>query len=609
MATHNKPADQHIEGTGSAPENAEQKLEMMRAEKERNKPNSAIARFFSRMGDLPTWRFGKSYMRGRALNWGIGVIASTGFLMFGYDQGVMSALLTLDDFQLAIPLMTPLETSNPICWIGGDPANGRVEDQCTGDPNTQAAGVAIYQIGCFLGAVLILFYGESWGRRSSTFWGSWIMIIGTIFQAATYGYGPFVTGRVIGGIGNGMVTSTIPTWQSECARPEKRGILITLSGALISGGIMISYWVDYGFFWLEGSVRWRFPIAFQIFFTLLVIWGLFYLPESPRWLVMKGRLTEARDVTARLLDLDDGDVQVDMELHNIQEALEVQSTGGGFKMRELLNGGFSQNFQRTSLGMASQFFQQICGINLITYYATFVFENSLGFDAGMSRLLAACNGTEYFMASLIALPLIERSGRRNLMLFGAFGMMASMAILAGSTSTGETLPNGAPQLSTTYGVVATVFLFGFNTFFAIGWLGMTWLYPAEVTNLRIRIQANALSTCSNWLSNFLIVMITPPAFANLKWRTYLMFAVFNAAIIPCVFFFFPETKGRSLEELDLMFASAYQNKHNYVKHSLNMPSYRKKELEQELAKYFPKSADRASPPVTTMDDAREKESA
>ncbi|KAI7264857.1 hypothetical protein KC352_g9214 [Hortaea werneckii] len=145
----------------------------------------------------------------------------------------------------------------------------------------------------------------------------------------------------------------------------------------------------------------------------------------------------------------------------------------------------------------AQFFQQICGINLITYYATYVFENSLGFGPDRSRLLCACNGTEYFIPALIAIPLIERVGRRKLMIAGAFGMMASMAILAGASSTATINRFNAPVLDTSFGVVATVFLFGFNTCFAIGWLGMTWLYPAEITNLRIRIQANALSTCSN----------------------------------------------------------------------------------------------------------------
>lgn len=359
-----------------------------------------------------------------------------------------------------------------------------------------------------------------------------------------------------------------------------------LSGALISGGIMIAYWVDYGFYFLEGTIRWRFPIAFQSFFTIIVMWGLLYLPDSPRWLVMRGRHNEARNVMARLMDRAEDHPDVDQELQTVVEALEVQSRGGGFKMRELLTNGPSQNFRRTFIAMTAQFFQQICGINLITYYATFLFENSLGFGPDMARLLAAANGTEYFLASLVALPLIEYAGRRKLMLFGAFGMMASMAILAGTVSTGTTAANGAPQLEPVYGITATVFLFVFNTFFAIGWLGMTWLYPAEVTNLRIRIQANALSTSSNWMSNFLIVMITPPAFANLQYRTYIMFAVFNAALIPCVYFYFPETKGRTLEELDVVFASANSEGIAPVKKAKQMPKLEGQELEQELLKHF-----------------------
>lgn len=231
---------------------------------------------------------------------------------------------------------------------------------------------------------------------------------------------------------------------------------------------MIAYWVDYGFYFLEGSIRWRFPIAFQSFFTVIVMWGLLYLPESPRWLAMKGRVQEARSVTARLLGKPVDDEEVNAEVQTITDALDAQSGEGKFRFKELLTGGPSQNLRRTLLGIAAQFFQQICGINLITYYATFLFENSLGFGPGMSRLLAAANGTEYFLASLVALPLIERTGRRKLMLLGAFGMMASMAVLAGTVSTGAVSDNGAPVLETRYGVTATVFLFVFNTFFAIG---------------------------------------------------------------------------------------------------------------------------------------------
>ncbi|KAI7352752.1 general substrate transporter [Hortaea werneckii] len=385
-------------------------------------------------------------------------------------------------------------------------------------------------------------------------------------------------------------TTAIPTWQSETSKPERRGRMVEISAAVNIFGVMSAYWIDYALYFVPtgrsySTVRWRFPIMFQSFFTLLVMWGLMYLPDSPRWLLMRGRSEEARDVLARLAGKDPGSEEVDIELNNIKEALEVQSQGG-FQLKELLTNGPSQNLRRTLLGIMAQFFQQICGINLITYYATYVFENSLGFGPDRSRLLSACNGTEYFIAALIAIPLIERVGRRKLMIAGAFGMMASMAILAGASSTATINRFNAPVLDTSFGVVATVFLFGFNTCFAIGWLGMTWLYPAEITNLRIRIQANALSTCSNWLSNFLIVMITPPAFNNLRYNTYTMFAVFCAAIMPSVYFFFPEPKGRSLEEMDVIFASAHDMRMDPVKRAKHMPQLKGRELDEEIVKYF-----------------------
>ena len=170
---------------------------------ERTKPNSSFLDKFA----LPEWTIRGKPLEGRLLNNCIGIIASCGFLMFGYDQGVLSALLTLDDFQKNLPLMTPREQANSICWLD-DAATIPNPDMCTGSANTQAAGVAIYQVGCFLGAVLVFFYGESWGRKSSTFWGSLIMIIGTAMQAACFEYGLFVAGRIVGGIGNGMVTSS-----------------------------------------------------------------------------------------------------------------------------------------------------------------------------------------------------------------------------------------------------------------------------------------------------------------------------------------------------------------------------------------------------------------
>ena len=177
--------------------------------------------------------------------------------------------------------------------------------------------------------------------------------------------------------------------------------------------------------------------------------------------------------------------------------------------------GKNRHFHRTVLAYVNQVFQQISGINLITYYAAQIYEQYIGLTPFTSRILAAANGTEYFLASWIAVFTIERFGRRSLMLFGAVGMSLSMAVLAATTS----------QNGTGAGIVAAAFLFIFNTFFAIGWLGMTWLYPAEIVPLRIRAPANALSTSANWAFNFMVVMITPVAFENIGYQTYIIFAV------------------------------------------------------------------------------------
>ena len=128
----------------------------------------------------------------------------------------------------------------------------------------------------------------------------------------------------------------------------------------------------------------------------------------------------------------------------------------------------------------------------------------------VSRVLAAANGTEYFLASWIAVFIIEKVGRRKLMIFGAAGQALSMVILAIMAKLGGTGP----------GIVAATFLFIFNTFFAIGWLGMTWLYPAEIVPVRIRAQSNALSTSANWIWNFMVVMITPVSFSSIGYQTY-----------------------------------------------------------------------------------------
>lgn len=235
-------------------------------------------------------------------------------------------------------------------------------------------------------------------------------------------------------------------------------------------------------------MSWRFPIAFQIVFALVILAFIMFLPESPRGLVMKGRSAEAIEILSILDDAPLDDPQVRSDMAEIEAAVELMQA---VSMRDLVSMDENRHLHRTILAFVVQCFQQISGINLITYYAATIYEQYIGLTPFLSRVLAACNGTEYFIASWFAIPLIEVVGRRKLMLWGAAGMSASMAVLAITTGVGGSAA----------GIVAAAFLFIFNTFFALGWLGMTWLYPAEVTPLSIRARANSISTSSNWIFN------------------------------------------------------------------------------------------------------------
>lgn len=358
----------------------------------------------------------------------------------------------------------------------------------------QGIAVASYNLGCFLGAVITIFIGNPLGRRKMIFLGTAIMVIGAALQASAFSLEHFIIGRIITGLGNGGNTSTVPMWQSETCSSHKRGKLVMIEGALITGGIMISYWVDLGLSFAPGSVAWRFPLAFQIVFCLFILAFVMGLPESPRWLILQGHEDEARNVIAAIADVDINDKFVENEFKSIKETAVEMSKGN---YSDLFMRNKNRNLHRTVIAFVNQMFQQISGINLITYYAAAIYSK-LGMTAFMSRLLAALNGTEYFIASWPAVFLVERVGRRKLMLFGAVGQAATMAILAGVNSRPD---DKACQIT------AIVFLFVFNTFFAIGWLGMTWLYPAEITPLRIRAPANALSTASNWIFNFMVSFV------------------------------------------------------------------------------------------------------
>lgn len=431
--------------------------------------------------------------------------------LFGYDQGVTGGLLTYQSFKEHFPQIDPsqyqCDPSQPqLLRDPRDPYSCPNGDKALYQKFSTYQGIAVaaYNLGCFLGAVATIWIGNWLGRKKTIFVGSAIMVVGALLQCTSYQVEQFILGRIVTGIGNGLNTSTVPTWQSETSKSHRRGPLVMIEGSLITLGIMISYWIDYGTgFKAETEFSWRFPLAFQIVFALIILIFIVDLPESPRWLVLKGRDDEAFEILELLHDLPHDDPYIQSEYQAVKDTVLEMSKGS---FRDLFKMGELRNFHRVVLAYVNQMFQQISGINLITYYAPNIY-GTIGLTGHLPQLLAALNGTEYFLASLLPIFTIEKVGRRLYMLVGAAGMSLSMVALAVANKyvSAETNPSGIADKKA--GVAAAVFLFVFNTFFAWGWLGMTWLYPAEIVPLRIRAPANALSTSANWIFNFMVVMV------------------------------------------------------------------------------------------------------
>ncbi|KAK6083742.1 hypothetical protein SCUP234_03601 [Seiridium cupressi] len=495
-------------------------------------------------------------LSGRPLSLAVSTVATTGFLLFGYDQGVMSGI------------------------ISAKPFNDLFE--ATRDNSTmQGTVTAIYEIGCLIGAVFMLTCGDLLGRRKGIILGAFIMILGVIIQVtAQAGATPlaqFIVGRVVTGVGNGINTATIPTYQAECSKTTNRGLLICIEGGVIAFGTLIAYWIDYGASFGSDDLSWRFPIAFQIVFGFIVM-TMFFLPESPRWLLTHERYEDAEKVIAALRGYEQDSQETAWERDIILDSIRASGVAGSKSTpySALFTNGKTQHFRRMLLGASSQLMQQVGGCNAVIYYFPILFENSI--TPGNHNLALLMGGVNMIVYSIFATAswfLIERVGRRKLFLYGTMGQCLSMVITFGCLISGTS--------SAAKG--AAVGLFTYIASFGATWLPLPWLYPAEINPIKTRAKSNAVSTCTNWLFNFLIVMVTPIMITNIGWGTYLFFAAINACFMPIIYFFYPETAGRSLEEIDIIFAKGFVEKISYVKAAKELPFLNEEEVEREAIKY------------------------
>lgn len=337
---------------------------------------------------------------------------------------------------------------------------------------------------------------------------------------------------------------------------------------------MLAYWIAYGTNYIGGvgdgqsDWAWRLPLIFQGIPAVILAGGLWLMPYSPRWLVKVGRDQEAVETLSRLRSrpVDDKMIQIeflDIKSECVFESNQFDERFAHFSEKSRNNPWIRElasykeifqskdKFKRVALASLVMFFQQWSGIDSIIYYAPIIFS-SLGLTSSTSSLLATgITGVLNVLTTIPAIMVLDKLGRKPMLMVGAFGMLSTMIIVAVLASQYQDDWPAHPVAG--WAAVVMIWLYIMN--FAYSWGPVSWTLIAEVFPLSTRAKGTSIAASSNWMNNFVIALVTPTILAQISWGLYAIFAAFLTLGIIFVWFFVPETKGKTLEEMDQVFGA------------------------------------------------------
>ncbi|KAF4124297.1 Sugar (and other) transporter [Geosmithia morbida] len=512
--------------------------------------------------DLSLQPYGPPGFRGIAASRYVAVCASfsaVGGLLFGYEyailprstpahHGVISVTLTMDQF---------LDRFH------------EVADGSSGSGFYKGLMTAMITLGAFIGALNQGWIADVFSRKYSIMVAVVVFIVGSVLQTAAIDYAMLIVGRLIGGIGIGMLSMVVPLYISEISPPEIRGTLLVLEELSIVIGIVVAFWITYGTQYIDGTHwSWQLPFVIQIIPGVFLGLGATFLPFSPRWLASKGRDDEALKNLAKFRQLPETDSRVRREWLEIISESRFQKQVLSERHPDLVKPGTSNAiklefvawtdcvkkgcWRRTHVGAGIMFFQQRChqfvGINALIYYSPTLF-GTMGLGHNMQLIMSGVLNMTQLIGVASSLWTMDRFGRRNLLMLGSVLMCIShviIAILVGLFS--ENWPAHQAQ-----GWTSVAFLLFYMLAFGASWGPIPWAMPSEIFPSSLRAKGVAISTCSNWLNNFIIGLITPPLVQSTGFGAYVFFASFCLLSLVWTFFFVPETNGKTLEEMDNVF--------------------------------------------------------
>src|SRR6266498_1006793 len=450
------------------------------------------------MADKEIAALSDAHLRGAGFVYVAAIFAALGGLLFGYDTGVISGALIFIKREFGLT---------------------------TGAEEIVVSGVLL---GATMGAIVGGKAADRFGRRRVLLVTAAIFGIGALASAVAPSPTVLIVSRVVLGLAIGLASTDVPVYLSEVAPPHARGWVVSLFQLAVTVGIVLAYLTDYAFAGVEG---WRWMLGLAVAPALVFGTGMFFLPETPRWLIRGGHHEVAHRVLVRIRESADVNEE-------IKASLAQQAESG--RWTDLLR---RQVRPALVVGLGLAVFQQITGINTVIYYAPKILQ-AAGFNSASGAILATAGvGVVNVGMTIIAMFLVDRAGRRPLLLVGIAGMIVTLGMLGLSFR----ISNQSVQLAW----IAVICLMGYVASFAISLGPIFWLMIAEIYPLRIRGLAEGMAATFNWGSNLLVSLTFLTLVEKLgASSTFLLYAFASVASWLFAYYLVPETKGRTLEEIE-----------------------------------------------------------
>ena len=427
----------------------------------------------------------------------ISLIAAFGGLLFGFDIAIFSG---------TIPFIKPYYnlTEAQLGWTGS----------------------SLY-VGCIIGTLITGFFADRFGRKLPLIISAGIFMISSVFMGWASGYSALIFWRIVAGLGVGAASMLSPLYIAEVSPAAIRGRMVSINQLTIVSGILLAYFSNYLLADVENNWRWMFTsgaIPAVLFFVCV-----FFVPESPRWLISKGKIDRASDILKKLI----GDQQAQQELVTIQRGIQSEVKG---KFSDLLKPGITFI---VLLGITMAVFQQISGANAVFFYAPIIFEKA-GMNVKDQLFQQIMIGAINLIFTLVAMQLVDKLGRKKLMLAGS-SLMALWLFLVGICF----------QFNVFEGYYLQFFVLAFIATYASTLAPVTWVLISEIFPTRVRALAVSVSTCMLWVACFALAYGFPVLVERLSApQTFFLFSIICLTYFFILWKYAPETKGKTLEQFE-----------------------------------------------------------